>query len=52
MKAYIYRVPKSVDDYCAEKVVEFVIKERKPISKQQIFNLVFLPEINKICGEK
>ena len=38
-----YRIPEKVDKYLAKKSVDYIIKNRKPISKQEVFNRAFLP---------
>lgn len=41
---YIYRVPKEVDDFISEVLVEYVALAKRPISKQKIFTLTVINE--------
>ncbi len=41
---YIYRVPKEVDDFISEVLVEYVALAKHPISKQKIFTLTVINE--------
>lgn len=52
MKRYLIEIPENVNEFCSKKVVEYVIKNKKIISKQKIFNMYFLDKILEIIDNE